>query len=166
MFTAPHGDATAFVLRQPVGPLTRELIRRVVNRHGATIGLDYLRPHDLRRTLAGILDARGLAVQDIQLVMRHQTLTATQAYLADNPLRVRRRMQSFVIRLDAPDGVLRCGRSTIWESGSRQPTTEFGYPPTRRTLSDGALGAVAPRRGTRFRRNAGRGTGAACARRP
>ena len=100
VFTAPHGDATRFAVRQPISPLTRELIRRVVNGHGAAIGLDYLRPHDLRRTLAGVLDARGVPLQDIQLVLRHETLTATQAYLAENPLRVRRRMQSFVIALD------------------------------------------------------------------
>ncbi len=103
VFTAPHGDATSFALRQPVAPLTRELTGRVVNAHGAAIGLDYLRPHDLRRTLAGILDAHGTPLQDIQLVMRHETLSATQAYLSENPLRVRQRMVSFVIELGRND---------------------------------------------------------------
>jgi hypothetical protein len=31
-----------------------------VNAHGAAIGLDYLRPHDIRRTLAGSLDTPGV----------------------------------------------------------------------------------------------------------
>jgi integrase len=46
------------VLGAPTRSLTIEGIRRVVHSRGALIGLSYLRPHDLRRTLAGTLDAR------------------------------------------------------------------------------------------------------------
>ncbi len=63
---------------------------------GVEIGIPDLRPHDLRRTLAGTLDARSVPVQDIRLVLRHHHV-ATQTYLADNPLRVRDRMRSFTI---------------------------------------------------------------------
>jgi hypothetical protein len=45
------------------------------------------RPHDLRRTLAGTLDARRVPLQAIRVVLRHDTIAATPAYLADNSLR-------------------------------------------------------------------------------
>jgi integrase len=96
---APHGDKRDIVVREPIKPLSIEGIRRVVKRHGNAIGIAFLRPHDLRRTLAGILDARSVPLHDIRLVMRHDTLDATQAYLADNPLRARRHLRTFTIEL-------------------------------------------------------------------
>ncbi len=77
--------------------LGREGIRRVVRARGAQIGVADLRPHDLRRTLAGTLDARSVPVQDIRLVLRHHHVATTQTYLADNPLRVHDRMRNFTI---------------------------------------------------------------------
>jgi integrase len=82
-----------------VKALSIEGLRQVVNRHGNQIGVAYLRPHDLRRTLAGTLDARGMSLQDIRVVLRHDTLDAKQAYLADNPLRVGEHMRRFAIAL-------------------------------------------------------------------
>ena len=76
-----------------------EGIRLVVNGHGQQIGLDYLRPHDLRRTLAGTLDARGVPLQDVRIALRDETLTATQSYLVDNPLRADERLRSFILDL-------------------------------------------------------------------
>jgi integrase/recombinase XerC len=90
---------TEYVLRDPVRPLTIEGIRRVVHARGERIGLAYLRPHDLRRTLAGTLDARDTPIQDIRAVLRHDTIAATQIYLGENPLRANRTMASFVIPL-------------------------------------------------------------------
>ena len=58
---------------------------------GARVGIPDLRPHDLRRTLAVTLDARGVPVQDIRLVLRHHQVATTQTYLDDNPLRVHQR---------------------------------------------------------------------------
>ena len=77
---------TEIVLREPVQPLTIEGIRKVVHARGEQIGLAYLRPHDLRRTLAGTLDARDTPIQDIRAVLRHDTIAATQIYLSENPL--------------------------------------------------------------------------------
>jgi integrase/recombinase XerC len=91
--------APDWVLRAPVRALTIEGIRRVVHRRGEQIGLSYLRPHDLRRTLAGTLDARDTPIQDIRVVLRHETLAATHIYLGDNPLRANRRIRSFTIDL-------------------------------------------------------------------
>jgi integrase len=96
--TRPAG-LTEQVLREPARPLTIEGIRRVVHARGEQIGLAYLRPHDLRRTLAGILDARDTPIQDIRAVLRHDTIAATQIYLGDNPLRAQRRMLNFEIPL-------------------------------------------------------------------
>ncbi len=90
---------TGHVLRDPVRPLTIEGIRKVVHARGEHIGLSYLRPHDLRRTLAGTLDARDTPIQDIRAVLRHDTIAATQIYLGENPLRASRTMGSFVIPL-------------------------------------------------------------------
>ena len=83
----------------PVCPrgVGREGVRLIVRARGAQIGIPDLRPHDLRRTLAGTLDARGVPVQDIRLVLRHHHLATTQTYLNDNPLRVHDRMRNFVI---------------------------------------------------------------------
>jgi integrase len=96
------GGMTGSVLRQPVRALTIEGIRRVVHRRGEQIGLSYLRPHDLRRTVAGTLDARDTPIQDIRVVLRHDTIAATQIYLGDNPLRANRQMQRFTIDLGRP----------------------------------------------------------------
>jgi integrase len=95
---------TQYELRDPVRPLTIEGIRRVVHARGEQIGLTSLRPHDLRRTLAGVLDARDTPIQDIRAVLRHDTIAATQIYLGDNPLRANRTMRTFVVALTIPGG--------------------------------------------------------------
>jgi integrase len=82
----------------------KEGIRRVVHARGEQIDLTYLRPHDLRRTLAGILDARDTPIQDIRAVLRHDTIAATQIYIGENPLRANRTMGSFVIALSRTSG--------------------------------------------------------------
>jgi integrase/recombinase XerC len=96
--TRPAGR-TGHVLRDPVRPLTIEGVRKVAHARGEQIGLAYLRPHDLRRTLAGVLDARDTPIQDIRAVLRHDTIAATQIYLGENPLRANRTMGSFILRL-------------------------------------------------------------------
>jgi integrase len=90
---APGGHV---VPPRPQG-LGREGVRLIVRTRGAQIGIPALRPHDLRRTLAGTLDARGVPVQDIRLVLRHHHVATTQSYLDDNPLRVHQQMRNFTI---------------------------------------------------------------------
>ena len=99
VLSSPRGDRGSIEIEAPPRPLSIEGIRQVVNRHGARIGIAYLRPHDLRRTLAGTLDARGVPLKDIRVALRHETLTATHAYLADNPLRAHARLRHFTVRL-------------------------------------------------------------------
>ena len=67
---------------------------------GDQIEMAYLRPHDLRRTLAGTLDARDTPIQDMRAVLRHDTIAATHIYLNDNPLRANRTMSLFELPLE------------------------------------------------------------------
>lgn len=59
-------------------------IYQLVKRSGRHIGIN-LDPHDLRRTYAGILEAKGMALEDIQKMMRHENISTTQTYLEKNP---------------------------------------------------------------------------------
>ncbi len=72
-------------------------LARIVHDRGMLIGIRDLRPHDLRRTLAGLLDGQGTRLQDIRLVLRHDRLATTEAYLRDNPRRVERRMRALTL---------------------------------------------------------------------
>jgi integrase len=87
-------SATAALTAMPVG---QNGIARVVHDRGERIGVPDLRPHDLRRTLAGMLDEQGTRLQDVRLVLRHERLATTEAYLADNPRRVERRMRALTL---------------------------------------------------------------------
>jgi hypothetical protein len=54
----------------------------------------FLCPHP-----AGAIDARGMSLQDIRFVLRHDTLDATPSYVGENPLRVGRHIRRFAIVL-------------------------------------------------------------------
>lgn len=56
---------------------------------GQAIGRDRLAPHDLRRSFAGILEARDVPLQRISEALRHDSVATTQIYLAKNPVRRR-----------------------------------------------------------------------------
>jgi site-specific recombinase XerC len=47
-------------------------------------------PHDLRRSLAGILEADGVPLKDVQGLMRHDNLATTDRYLERSPQRLAR----------------------------------------------------------------------------
>jgi integrase len=102
-FTDQQATTTKRAL--PVGDYGVELhgaLVGVVERmhgRGDQISVAYLRPHDLRRTVARTLDARDAPIQDIRAVLRHDTIAATQIYLGDNSLRANRTMSAFVILL-------------------------------------------------------------------
>lgn len=64
-------------------PLGYEGIRVAVAKAGKRAGLK-LRPHDMRRSFAGLLEAKGHPVTDIQRVMRHSNLGTTSRYLEKN----------------------------------------------------------------------------------
>lgn len=54
-------------------------------------------PHDMRRTLAGILESRGMDIQDISAVLRHDNVATTQRYLEKNPRRGAKAMGGFTL---------------------------------------------------------------------
>lgn len=64
-----------------------EGLRAVVGRRGALIGLPQLRPHDLRRTYAGLLEAKGVPLRKISERLRHSNIAVTERYLEGNPLK-------------------------------------------------------------------------------
>lgn len=65
-------------------PLEYHGVLYAVKAAGKRAGVE-LRPHDLRRTFAGILEDSGVPVTDIQRAMRHGDVGTTSRYLAKNP---------------------------------------------------------------------------------
>lgn len=55
-------------------------VRNVGKRHGIK-----LRPHDLRRSFASILEGQGVPLNDISIAMRHENVATTSRYLDRNP---------------------------------------------------------------------------------
>lgn len=64
---------------------------------GERIGVPNLRPHDLRRTLAGVLEADGVPRDRIQAVLRHSNPATTARYLKDNPFHGVTTMRDFAL---------------------------------------------------------------------
>ena len=67
-------------------PLQYDGILYAVKAAGKLVGIE-LRPHDLRRTFAGILEESGVPVTDIQRAMRHSDVGTTSRYLEKDPRR-------------------------------------------------------------------------------
>lgn len=68
-------------------PLGAAGIRNLVARHGRTAGVTDFAPHDMRRSFAGILEAKGVPLPDISRALRHSDLATTTRYLESNPAR-------------------------------------------------------------------------------
>jgi integrase len=66
---------------------------------GERAGYPALRPHDLRRTYAGILEAKGVPVQDISRLLRHSDIGVTSRYLERNPARATKLADTFELAL-------------------------------------------------------------------
>lgn len=60
-------------------------IRNIVKEHGARIGAPSLRPHDLRRSYANVLENLGVPIEKISLALRHENIGTTSIYLSKNP---------------------------------------------------------------------------------
>lgn len=63
-------------------PLTAAGIYQIVRRYTGVA------PHDLRRSFAGILEADGVKLRDVQGLMRHNNLATTDRYLEKSPQRL------------------------------------------------------------------------------
>lgn len=68
--------------------LSSDSVQRAVSRRGAEIGHPQLAPHDLRRSFAGLLEAKGVEIRDIQALLRHDSVATTEIYLKDNPAKL------------------------------------------------------------------------------
>ena len=67
-------------------PLGEDGLRYAIRGAGEKLGIK-VNPHDLRRSYAGILEAQGADLKDIQLALRHDHLATTDRYLTNNPAR-------------------------------------------------------------------------------
>jgi site-specific recombinase XerD len=77
-----RGDAPGpFLLSAKGGRLTRAGIWKALERLCVKAGVSHASPHDLRRTLATLLDERGASLRAIQLMLGHASITTTQRYL-------------------------------------------------------------------------------------
>jgi integrase len=56
-------------------------VREIVASRARAAGIDHLRPHDLRRTFAAILEDAGTDMRDIQAALGHAQLATTERYL-------------------------------------------------------------------------------------
>ena len=55
-----------------------------VRQYGKQIGLENIRPHDLRRTCARLCRSRGGELEQIQLLLGHSSIQVTEQYLGTN----------------------------------------------------------------------------------
>lgn len=61
--------------------------RAIVKKAGADVGME-LRPHDLRRSFANVLEESGFDIQDISVALGHENISTTSVYMDKNPHRV------------------------------------------------------------------------------
>jgi integrase/recombinase XerD len=74
-------DAGRVLVNQRGGPLTRQGLYKVVQRHARTAGLeDRMSPHTLRHSFAAHLLAGGCDVRALQELLGHADLATTQVY--------------------------------------------------------------------------------------
>jgi integrase len=52
-----------------------------VRQYGKQVGLENIRPHDLRRTCAKLCRSRGGELEQIQLLLGHSSIQVTEQYL-------------------------------------------------------------------------------------
>lgn len=98
----PTFDVDRFGTRTVVNwdkPLGWDGVGRVVITAGERAGFPRLRPHDMRRSFAGVLERKGVPVADISRLLRHGDLGVTSRYLDKNPERVSALADTFELAL-------------------------------------------------------------------
>ncbi len=79
-------------------PIADCAIGLLVAAAGKRAGLT-LRPHDMRRSFAGILEAKGVSISDISRLLSHSNIGITSVYLEKNPARVSALADVFTLEL-------------------------------------------------------------------
>lgn len=69
-----HSDGTLHA------SLSCAAVRDIVRRYGAAIGVPYLNPHDLRRSLARLSRRAGAPLETIQMTLGHASTKTTELY--------------------------------------------------------------------------------------
>ena len=69
---------------RPFDKLTSDYIRNVIKKLGRKSGIDEVHPHRFRRTSATIAHKRGMAIEEIQKMLGHSSISTTQIYVAIN----------------------------------------------------------------------------------
>ncbi len=64
-----------------VGDMTERVVWQIVKPYARAIGIPKLAPHDLRRTCAKLCRAAGGELEQIQLLLGHQSIQTTERYL-------------------------------------------------------------------------------------
>ena len=67
--------------------LTADGIWLLVHEAAHTAGLGTVAPHDLRRSVAGALQATGVPIDTISRLLRHSNVAVTERYLSKLPQR-------------------------------------------------------------------------------
>lgn len=80
-------------------PVGANGILNAVQARGKSIGIPDLAPHDLRRTFAGLLEAKGKRIEEISKALRHSNVGTTQRYLEQNPAKALKVVADFEIDL-------------------------------------------------------------------
>lgn len=57
-------------------------VRSMLNKLAAAAGVDHVHPHKFRRTLATMLIAHGMAIQEVAAILGHDKLDTTMKYIA------------------------------------------------------------------------------------
>lgn len=60
-------------------------VREIVGSRARAAGITHLRPHDLRRSFAGMLEDQGDTLRDIQAQLGHKHMSTTERYLEQRP---------------------------------------------------------------------------------
>jgi integrase len=68
-------------------PLTPNTIANLCHGASKRAGIEYVRPHDLRRTCATILEERGVSIDTIRAYLGHASIRTTQLYLRNEQQR-------------------------------------------------------------------------------
>lgn len=80
---------------EPVnGATIHEIIKGISRKSGVA-----MRPHDMRRSFAGILEERGVPVTDISRALRHANVGITSTYLDKNPAKAAALADVFMLDL-------------------------------------------------------------------
>lgn len=81
---------------RPFSKLTSDYIRNVIKKLGRKSGIDEVHPHRFRRTSATIAHKRGMAIEEIQKMLGHSSISTTQIYVAINDEDVKKSHEKYM----------------------------------------------------------------------